>query len=138
MYKNLKVRIALDTFPDIMEIQNPSIFASEHLLGEMPSSITHLIEHPVYYDDTNYAIPFYGTTYGMIYNKKLFAQYGLSVPQTYGDFIELCSLLQANGITPLALGGNTESVTQAWGIPFCYVLQALLEQIGRTSCATAS
>lgn len=51
----------------------------------------------------------------MIYNKKLFAQHGLSVPKKYSDFIELCSLLQANGITPLALGGSTESVTQAWG-----------------------
>lgn len=113
--ENLKVRVALDTFPDIMEIQNPSIFASEQLLGEIPSAITALIEHPIYYDGKNYAIPFYGTTYGMVYNKKLFAQHGLAVPQTYDDFLELCSVLQANGITPLALGGNTESVTQAWG-----------------------
>jgi raffinose/stachyose/melibiose transport system substrate-binding protein len=44
---------------------------------------------------------------GVFYNKAIFAQYNLSVPTTYNEFITLCKTLQSHGVQPLytALGG---------------------------------
>jgi len=36
---------------------------------------------------TNYAVPFAGVVQGVYYNKDLFDQYGLSVPETWGEFL---------------------------------------------------
>ena len=44
---------------------------------------------------------------GVFYNKKIFAQYHLSVPTTFSQFLALCQALKAHGVQPLytALGG---------------------------------
>ena len=38
---------------------------------------------------TYYAVPFVGVVQGVYYNKDLFDQYGLSVPETWGEFLVL-------------------------------------------------
>lgn len=47
-----------------------------------------------------------GTTTGIVYNKALFDRYHLSEPATYEEFLELCAVLKAQGITPLGVGGK--------------------------------
>ena len=39
---------------------------------------------------------------GIIYNKDIFAKYGLKAPTTYRDLQRVCDLLQTNGVTPFA------------------------------------
>jgi ABC-type glycerol-3-phosphate transport system substrate-binding protein len=56
----------------------------------------------------------YGFTYsvdywGVWYNKKVFAQYKLSVPKTWAEFTKVCDTLKKNGVTPMA-----QSVQQRW------------------------
>ena len=63
-------------------------------------------------DDTfKDAVSFNGTVYGVpqtsgmagcvMYNKKVFADAGVEVPHTWDEFIEVCDMLQAAGVTPL-------------------------------------
>ncbi|WP_320128303.1 extracellular solute-binding protein [uncultured Sphaerochaeta sp.] len=40
--------------------------------------------------------------YCMFYNKDIFEKYGLSVPTTTSELTEVCKVLEANGITPIA------------------------------------
>lgn len=43
---------------------------------------------------------------GIYYNKALFKKYGLSVPTTWSEFMNVNKTLTANGVTPLAMGGK--------------------------------
>ncbi len=37
----------------------------------------------------------------MIYNKDIFAQYGVAVPTTWDEFLQACETFKANGVTPI-------------------------------------
>lgn len=61
-----------------------------------------------YAEDGNiYAFPFSGQEYVLwYYNKALFADNGLEVPQTYDDLLNCIEVFKSNGIVPLALFGQ--------------------------------
>ncbi|MCP1110547.1 ABC transporter substrate-binding protein [Ohessyouella blattaphilus] len=69
------------------------------------------------YDGKNYGIPTQKSLCVMFYNKKIFADNGLSVPTTYKEFLQVCKTLKENGITPMTMCG-----TDAW-IPAQFVQQ---------------
>lgn len=46
---------------------------------------------------------------GFVYNKKLFADNGWSVPATMDEFFALCDKIAEKGITPLVYGGGQEN-----------------------------
>lgn len=112
--EELKAKEATDEFPDVFEIEDPYMFEAAGKLGEIDPSIAELTEQPITVNGKICALPFYGTSYGIIYNKVIFKQYNLSVPETYDDFIALCDELLSLGITPLALGGSEESASEGW------------------------
>lgn len=51
---------------------------------------------------TVYGIPFIATSHGVYYNVDLFEKYEINPPETWEDFLALCSTLKRWGITPLA------------------------------------
>ncbi|AWW41322.1 MULTISPECIES: ABC transporter substrate-binding protein [Streptomyces] len=62
---------------------------------------------------------FVPTTYywwGMFYRKSNFAKWGVSEPQSWDDFLDLCDKLKSKGISPIGMGagGNTAWVASAW------------------------
>ena len=61
-----------------------------------------------YAEDGNiYAFPFSGQEYVLwYYNKALFAENNLEVPQTYDDLLNCIDVFKSKGITPLALFGQ--------------------------------
>lgn len=75
-----------------------------------------------YGDDTFYAIPLIASAEIIFYNKAIFEECGLSVPQTQEEFYAACETLKANGYTPIAMGG-----ADAWfsAIPFMTIFQRL-------------
>ncbi|MEV5172331.1 extracellular solute-binding protein [Streptomyces flaveolus] len=62
---------------------------------------------------------FVPTTYywwGMFYRKSNFAKWGVSAPNSWDEFLELCDKLKSKGVAPIGLGagGNTPWVASAW------------------------
>ncbi|MDR0487021.1 MAG: extracellular solute-binding protein [Treponema sp.] len=76
-------------------------------------------------DGRNFAVPFAAVSHAVYYNKTIFQKEGLSVPQTWEDFLALCGTLVSKGYTPLANGTADE-----WDILEVYFLGMLPNYIG--------
>ncbi|YCK38515.1 extracellular solute-binding protein [Actinomadura sp. ATCC 39365] len=63
-------------------------------------------------DGKVYGVPFAVQTLQVIYNKKIFADNGLTPPKTYADMISAADKLKAKGIVPFAFGGKDD-----WMLP---------------------
>ena len=75
---------------------------------------------------------YYGVPYNesqpevIIYNKAIFAKYGLSVPTTWPQLLQVVSTLKSHNVIPFALGGKA-----MW--PEMMIVQYLTERIGGPS-----
>lgn len=58
-------------------------------------------------DGKIYAVPYSIIYSTIIYNKEVFAQYQLEIPETFDDFLAVCQTLKDNGVTPIALQNNS-------------------------------
>ena len=72
------------------------------------------------YNGETYAIPSQIAYATMFYNKNIFAEYNLSVPTTYDEFINVCTVLKENGVTPISM-----EASEAW-VPAQFLLQLTL------------
>jgi raffinose/stachyose/melibiose transport system substrate-binding protein len=79
-------------------------------------------------DGKYFAVPFAAVSHAVYYNKTIFQKEGLSVPQTWEDFLALCASLVSKGYTPLANG-----VADEWDILECYFFGLLPNYIGGPS-----
>lgn len=112
--EELKVKEALGEFPDIFELENIGLFAEAGRLGAFGEAVSSLVSSPIEADGEVYGLPTYAVTNGVIYNKEIFKNFGLSAPGNYEEFLQICEILKANGVTPLALGGNSEEFMLYW------------------------
>jgi raffinose/stachyose/melibiose transport system substrate-binding protein len=76
-------------------------------------------------DGKFFAVPFAAVSHAVYYNKTIFQKEGLSVPQTWEDFLTLCQTLSSRGYTPLANG-----VADEWDILETFFLGMLPNYIG--------
>lgn len=98
---------AMGQFPDLLEMRDTQMFADAGLLAELPKSIAELFEDIPKVNGTIYTAPLKAEVpQGIVYNKKLFQQWGLHEPATYQQFLELCEKIRAKGIYPLVVGGK--------------------------------
>ena len=112
--EELKAKEAEGEFPDVFEINNVDMFQNADKLGNLGEEISSLVENPINVGGETYGLPFYSTSYGIVYNKVLFKKYGISVPRTYEEFLQVCERLKVEGIAPLAVGGNEHSADMGW------------------------
>lgn len=70
---------------------------------------------PVTIDGKVYGAPEVMHSDGLLYNKKLFDKLGLSVPQTWDEFIALCEKLKQTGIIPIAMDSEWSTPQFFWG-----------------------
>ena len=110
----LKVKEALDEFPDIFELENVDAFADAGKLGAIDAEVSDMVTNVIVINKKSYGLPIYATTNGVIYNKNIFKKYGLEIPNSYEEFIQICDTLKAEGICPLAIGGNQEENMTYW------------------------
>lgn len=60
------------------------------------------------YNDRNFGVPLYLDAKFMGYNKKIFADVGVEVPESFEELLAACDSIREAGITPVSLG-NKES-----------------------------
>lgn len=97
---------ARDELGDIMQIKEPYAWAESGLIAQLPEHLAQQVNTICTLDGKTYGVCALGTTTGIVYNKTIFAKYGLSVPQSYDEFMEICETLKSCGVTPLGLGGK--------------------------------
>ena len=67
------------------------------------------------YNGQRFLVPFGYHYAGMFYNKKVFADAGVTeLPKTWEEFLALCETLESKGIIPIALGSRERWPAQFW------------------------
>lgn len=73
-------------------------------------------------EEAMYGIPYATNAEGIIYNVDIFNQYGISIPKTYDELVQVCETLKANNVQPFYY-----TFKDAWTIgPFFMPLSANL------------
>lgn len=104
---DLAILDAMGQFPDLLEMRDTQMFADAGLLTELPKSVVGLFNDLPKVNGKVYTAPLKKEMpQGIVYNKKLFREMGLSEPATYQQFLELCKIIRAKGIYPLVVGGK--------------------------------
>lgn len=101
----LSKRIARGELGDIVQLKTPETYAASGLLAAIPEEVAGAVSNVYAYRDQVYGVGVVESTWGILYNRSLFARYGLDEPETYEDFLEICGFLQRRDITPIGVGG---------------------------------
>jgi raffinose/stachyose/melibiose transport system substrate-binding protein len=111
--------------PDVMEFPKGNatagLISSQGLLTDLTDQVQQhgwdkklstSLQTTARYDDKGvmgsgkwYGVPNYGEYVEVYYNKKLFADRGITVPTTFDGFVAAMDKFKAAGITPLSVGG---------------------------------
>lgn len=107
VYEDMLYKLAArDEKADVVQIKEPYAWAESGLIAELPDTLSGQVSTTCTVNGKTYGVCALGTTTGVVYNKALFAQLGLSVPKTYREFLDICQTLNENGIVPLGVGGK--------------------------------
>ncbi|MBD8067362.1 extracellular solute-binding protein [Bacillus sp. PS06] len=123
--EKLKVLSASNELPDI-GMTWAAGFLDPYVKGNMFAPLDDVLEaglNESFISGTTEAYAIDGTTYGLplelniapiFYNKKIFADHNLEVPQTYEDFKHIVKTLADNGVTPITVGNKDRWTGSMW------------------------
>jgi raffinose/stachyose/melibiose transport system substrate-binding protein len=117
-YENImKTKMAAKDMPDIFSTHGWAILRYGEFLEDLrdekwAKDIAPAIK-PMVVDDEGkvYVLPFDVDKTGIIYNAGILKKYGLEVPKTWDDFVNVCKVIKekSNGtVTPVHIGGADE------------------------------
>ena len=66
------------------------------------------------YQGHKYLLPLTQHYVAFFYNRKVFAKHGLKPPGNWAEFLAVCAVLKAHGVTPIALGAKDKWPAQFW------------------------
>ncbi len=106
----MAARAAQGKLPDILQMQTYARvweYASKGFVLDLSSQpvmkkIVASSKASVTYKGKIYALPMDYAGIGIIYNKEIFAKYGLKAPTTARELERVCATLKKNGVTPFA------------------------------------
>jgi raffinose/stachyose/melibiose transport system substrate-binding protein len=119
----IKTRLLGGEKLDVFDVWSPSLFEEFRKLGDVYLDLSgepFLDEFlssslaPVTVNGKVFGVPEVMHSDGLLYNRTLFENLGLSVPQKWDEFIELCETLKARGIIPIAFD------SEWWGPQFFF------------------
>ena len=61
-----------------------------------------------------YFLPTSWYWWAIYYRPSMFKQYGLEVPETWDEFLNVCKVLKQNGVTPITIGTKWRWTAAAW------------------------
>jgi len=56
-----------------------------------------------------YGVPYQALVTGLYYNKKILAKYGLTLPKTFDDLLQVVKVLHSHGVVTISQGANQSS-----------------------------
>ncbi len=108
----LRLQLTSGTGPDLMyarsyatglQLFNDGFFADVSSIPGLKENFTEGARSPwMTADGKSFAIPFVAVSHGVYYNKDIFNKLGISIPETWEDFLKVCDKIKAAGITPVA------------------------------------
>lgn len=120
--EKLKVLSASNELPDV-GMTWAAGFMDPYVKGNMFAPLDDLIEPDSFVSGTTEAYAVDETTYGLplelniapvFYNKHIFEEYNLEVPETYEEFQAIVKTLSENGVTPITLGNKDRWTGSMW------------------------
>lgn len=111
-YNNiLSTKIMAGEADDIIYSQQAKKFGKAGYLLDLTDEpfAANILDAPkkvVSYKGRVYGVPYVVNTFGVFYNKKLFDEMQLVIPNTWDDFISLCDKIKAAGKVPFITGGK--------------------------------
>ena len=118
----LRAYIASNDIPDMFYIwTTPTWFDPLVAAGSVAVLDTAFFEDPKQgfkeiallnstYDGVHYAVPSNSEFYMVYYNKTIFEKYGIAVPNTFDELLEVVNVLRSNGVQPCSTNGK-----EVWG-----------------------
>lgn len=121
----IKIRLLGGEKLDVFDTWSPSLFqefrklnqnvyldltGSPFLEGFVPNSLL-----PVTVNGKVYGAPEVMHSDGLLYNKTMFRHFGLEVPQTWDEFIQVCRFFKEHGIIPVAMDSEWSTAQFFWG-----------------------
>lgn len=131
----ITTEIAADNAPDVFQtwlsgrlepfVTAGQVMPIEHMLESYPGTAAIMNEKGLNlgtFDGKKYAIPLVASGEMVFYNKKIFEENGISVPQTYDELLEIVDTLKGKEITPCNLG-----ISDPWPgtIPYMMIFNRL-------------
>lgn len=125
---NLQTRVASGNAPNVFSLNRTTAITYKeagHLADlsgvEGLDQFSDVVKNGVI-DGVQYTLPIDQNAIAVFYNKGIFEEYGLSVPTTFTEFVEVCETLKANDIIPLAVGLGENWVMRINLLTFMYPL----------------
>lgn len=107
VYEDMLSKLAArDELGDIVQLKEPYAWVESGLIAPLPGDLAEQVYTVCEVDGLTYGVCALGTTTGVVYNKALFQEHGLSVPGSWQEFLALCASLQQGGIAPLGVSGK--------------------------------
>lgn len=113
----LKTKFIREDYPDIIGIGgdiNYSYFIDSNILADISDYEGLKSIKPAYIDileglefvptEGTYGVPYVANAAGVLYNREMFKEHGWEIPETWGEFMDLCEEIQSEGIQPLYFG----------------------------------
>jgi multiple sugar transport system substrate-binding protein/raffinose/stachyose/melibiose transport system substrate-binding protein len=109
--------VNVDAGQDLLELSRNAqvadlteLWAESGLTEHIPPGLRQLTA----YQDRQFYVPVAVGWKAIYYNKQIFADYNLTPPQSWDEFMAICETLMANGVTPLAISGNESYAIVGW------------------------
>ncbi len=113
----MRTRFVREDYPDIIGIGgdiNYSYYVDADILAnvsdysgmaDVKQSYIDILEAlEITPKDGTYGVPYVANAAGILYNKDMFEEHGWEIPESWGELIDLCEEIQAEGILPFYFG----------------------------------
>ncbi|MDE7313172.1 MAG: extracellular solute-binding protein [Eubacterium sp.] len=106
--QTIQTKIASGDAPDVFYIEQSNLdkyAGSDYLLDLTDTSIAeHYDGNMLVYEGKSYGAPLGVNTYIITYNKSVFADLNIEIPQTTTEFYDACETIKGAGLVPLVAG----------------------------------
>jgi multiple sugar transport system substrate-binding protein len=84
------------------------------LENELDNAFDGNVRQNLSYNGRYYAVPISYYQIGFYYSKEIFERLSLSEPKTWQEFIALCEIIKADGVSPIFIGTKSNWPATAW------------------------